>query len=207
MTRSLFAFALAAAAVPFVAGCGHKPRAKSGEYNEGKPQPQLSDNYEERVQKVKELAPQLEKGTAVVARYVNVSKGLRISFNYLDEFAPEWKDKFGARLIQAKSMMDNQLVSTITFLVKNLEPGHYVCDGMSTAIGASMDNHWDPVAPNTYWTFNDAPNGDHGQCEIDLHEAERPGDLEGTFRAKLLMNNKSGDFLLIEMGYMYVKRF
>jgi hypothetical protein len=158
------------------------------------------DQYDDTVKKVRQAMPNEPKGTAVVTRFLNEAKGTRISVLFFDDTSPIYKDKLKGHVIQAKATSDGKTIATISFLLRSFAPGRYECDGGNTVVGAAISDTWDPSAPGTYWSMN--PNG---QCELELHDGPN-GDIEGTFRGKLVTNDANG-YLLVENGYLYVKRF
>lgn len=163
------------------------------------------DHWDEQYALVKGKAPDLEKGAAIVVRFVNEKKGTKISLVYLTEEAPQFKEQIGSRVIIAKAKGKNETVlSTVTIIVKKWEAGKYPCSTGPdvVAIGAAISDEWDPKGPETYWTMND-----NGTCEVEITSGDKPGDLQAHFHAKLTQNKDASNYLLIDNGYFYVKRF
>jgi hypothetical protein len=206
--KSLATLLLGVCALTFLDACGHKKKVKHGGEDEDdgftpsshKKEANL-DKYDEQVERVRKLMPTMKKGTAVVTRFLNESKGTRISIIFADETAPMYKEKLDGRVIVAKATDDKErTIATISFLLHSFQPGRYECDKGNTVIGAAISETWEPNADGTYWSMNAG-----GACELELHEGPG-GDMEGTFRGKLVTNDNKG-YLLVENGYLYVKRF
>lgn len=187
-------------------GCGPKRRGPKygggGEegMSEGGGEKKNLDRYDEQVQLVREAFPKEVQGSAVVVRFYNASKNLKLSLVYVDKSAPEFKPKSGSHLVLAEAKNNGELLSTMSILHKNWQPGHYAC-GDDTLIGFSLSSNWNPAAPDTYGSWNAG-----GGCEFELHPAATPGDLEGSFRGVFVQNDGNGK-LTITDGYLYVKAF
>ncbi|MGZ3424579.1 MAG: hypothetical protein ACXWUG_04920 [Polyangiales bacterium] len=204
--KSLLTLLLGVCALTWLDACGPKKKAKYKDDDDDGFTPSSKknenlDNYDAQVEKVRKIMPTVNKGSAVVTRFLNESKGTRISIIYVDETSPMYKEKLDGRVIVAKADDgNNKTIATISFLLRSFQPGHYECDGANTVIGAAIAETWEPNADGTYWSMNPG-----GACELELREGPG-GDLEGNFRGKLVTNDKKG-YLLVESGYIYVKRF
>jgi hypothetical protein len=206
LSRALTTLAFALLAVTTLNGCGRKKPPKAPEEEEERTSAKDAnlDHYDDQLAVVKSKMPDVEKGSAIVVRFLNQGSGKRISLVYVDETPPQFKEKLNGRVIVAKaSGKGDETLSTISFLIKNFEPGRYECNTANheAVIGAAIADNWVPTDPETYWSLNEG-----GGCEIELHEGARPGDIEGSFRGRLVKNNGKG-FLIVENGYIYVKRF
>lgn len=198
--RSLLALALASSALLALGGCGGpKRRTVSG----GEPAAggnKNLDRYDSQVAVVREIFPKETRGSALVVRLYNASKDIKISLVYQDKSAPEYKPKSQSNLVLAEARNGSELLSTLSILHKNWQPGRYVC-GNDTLIGFSLGAGWDPGGPDTYGSWNGG-----GGCEFELRPSQLvPGDLEGTFRG--VFAQRGGAKLTIQDGYIYVKAF
>jgi hypothetical protein len=204
--KGLLTLLLGVCALTWLDACGPKKKAKHANdeddgFTPSSKKNENLDNYDSQVEKVRKVMPTVNKGSAVVTRFLNESKGTRISIIYVDETSPMYKEKLDGRVIVAKADDgNNKTIATISFLLHSFQPGRYECDKGSTVIGAAIAETWEPNAPGTYWSMNEG-----GACELELHEGPG-GDVEGTFRGKLVTNDSKG-YLLVENGYIYVKRF
>lgn len=203
--RLPFSLALASCALFVLDGCGPKHRGpKPGggeETSEGGGEKKNLDKFDAQVAYVRENFPKAPQGSAVVVRFYNATKDIKLSLIYFDKDAPEFKPKSGSHLVLALAKNDTgELLSTLSILHKNWQPGHYAC-GDDTLIGFSLSASWNPAAPDTYGSWNAG-----GGCEFELHPAQTPGDLEGSFRGVFVQNDGSGK-LTIQDGYLYVKAF
>ena len=106
-----------------------------------------------------------------------------------------------SHLVLAEAKNNGELLSTLSILHKNWQPGTYAC-GDETLIGFALSSSWNPAAPDTYGSWNAGAG-----CEFELHpSAAVPGDLEGSFRGVFVQNDGNGK-LTIQDGYIYVKAF
>lgn len=198
--------ALASCALLVLDGCGPKRRGpKYGgggeeETAEGGEKKNL-DNFDEQVATFRANWPSRAQGSVVVVRFFNKGNNLKLSLVYVDKSAPEFKPKSGNHLVLAEAIGKNdELLSTLSILHKNWQPGTYAC-GEDTLIGFALSNQWNPAAPDTYGSWNTGAG-----CEFELHPAQTPGDLEGTFRGEFVKNDGTGRLTVMD-GYFYVKAF
>lgn len=204
--RTPLAFVLAACALLVLDGCG--PKRRGPKYGSGNSDSSSSsgsnknlDRYDAQVAVVREVFPKETQGAAMVVRFYNPSKNMKLSLVYVDKSQPEFKPKSMSHLVLAEAKNDGELLSTMSILHKNWQPGTYAC-GDETLIGFSLSNTWNPAGPDTYGSWNAG-----GGCQFELHAASQsPGDLEGSFRGVFVQNGGGGK-LTIQDGYLYVKAF
>ncbi|MBI2388516.1 MAG: hypothetical protein HYV09_02765 [Deltaproteobacteria bacterium] len=200
--RLPYALAFASLALLVLDGCGPKKRGvrhapDTEEPSEGK----NLDNFDESVATFRAQWPSMPQGAVVVVRFFNPSNNLKLSLVYVDKAAPEFKPKSGNHLVLAEAKGKNsELLSTLSILHKHWQPGQYAC-GDDTLIGFALSSQWNPTAGETYGSWNKGAG-----CELELHPAAQPGDLEGSFRGVFVKNDGSGA-LTIQDGYIYVKSF
>jgi hypothetical protein len=197
---------LATSALLALEGCGPKRRPDYGFSRGGGEEPSATprknlDRYDEQVSLVRQAFPKEQHGSAVVARFYNPSKNMKLSLVYVDKSAPEFKPKSRSHLVLAEAKNNGELLSTMSILHTNWQPGTYSC-GNETLIGFALSDKWNPAAPDTYGSWNAGAG-----CEFELHPSPLvPGDLEGTFRGVFVQNDGGGK-LTIQDGYLYVKSF
>jgi hypothetical protein len=159
--------------------------------------------FDQKVAKVRELMPQFDRGTAVVAQFLVEKTQTRTSYFYLDDTSAEYNSTVKSWVMMPKAKADSSLISSMSIIAKRLEAGRYECgaDNLDVAIGIQMgSDKWSGKAADTSWTLNTG-----GACEFELHPAAKAGDLEGTFRGKL-PSNDGNTYLLIDEGYIYIRR-
>ena len=132
--QALCSLLIGALALSTLNACGKKPKPRTvveeeEESSDGsKSGGDDLDHWDEQYALVKSKAPDLDKGAAVVVRFVNEKKGTKISLVYLTTDAPQYKDQIDSRVLIAKATGKNdKVLSTVTIIVKNWEPGHYPC--------------------------------------------------------------------------------
>lgn len=208
LARRVLPVLIATLALAALDGCKPKkpPKGQDDEFGFDKTEKKQNlDRFDESVEKVREIMPNEQKGTAVVLRLLNESVGNPVSVVYVDEAPPEYKEKLDGRLIIAKAQdgKTKQVFSNVAIFNKRWEPGEYECAGATgdVAIGVQMSESWNAEAPETYWTMNSG-----GACRLIVKEGAKLGDWELLFQAKVVKNDGSGS-LLIRDGYAYVKRF
>ncbi len=203
--RSALPVLFATLALAALDGCKPKPPKDEFGFGGAPKKKENLDRFDESVAKVRDIMPNEEKGTAVVLRLLNESVGNPVSVVYVDESAPEYKEKLDGRLIIAKAQdgKTKEIFSNVAIFSKRWEPGTYECMGAEgdVAIGVQMSPTWNAEAPDTYWTMNPG-----GACQLKVTEGPKLGDWELQFEAKIVKNDGSGS-LLITGGYAYVKRF
>ncbi len=187
--------AAAPARVPTAAAPAEAPAARPARTN-------AADSFDEDVQRIRETVPKWDNGTGITARFLSEASGDRMSLIYVDTTPPEFNASGGYWVVQARAKVNGQVAGHVIFLMKNLAPGRYEGSPMKkdVAVGSLLGAAtWEGRNPETAWSMNEG-----GWVELVLREG-RSGDLEGTFRAKLVANN-GRNYQTVESGYFYINR-
>jgi hypothetical protein len=161
-----------------------------------------ADSFDDDVRRIRETVPRWDNGTGLTARFLSEASGERMSLIYVDATPPEFNAGGGYWVIQAKAKVDGQVAGHVLLLLKSLSPGRYEGSAqkkdvaLASLLGAPA---WEGRHPSTAWSANEG-----GWVELTLRES-RGGDLEGSFRAKLVAND-GRSYQTVESGYFYINR-
>lgn len=160
-------------------------------------------SFEENMQRIKEKVPTWDNGAGITVNFLNETSGKRLSLVFVDQGPPIFKDQIGLWVVQGKATGNNETLGHMVIGLQNLAPGRYSGSPSSKAVVMSIaltSANYDGNSPETTWTINEG-----GWIEMTLQDGRAPGDLEGTFRAKLYSNDTK-KFYTVENGYLYINR-
>jgi hypothetical protein len=162
-----------------------------------------ADSFDEDMKRIGDAVSKWDNGTGLAVRFLKEAAGTRVSLIYVDPTPPALNKKLGLWVVQSQAKMNNKIVGHFLILLKDLKVGRF--EGSPTkkdAVCASLigTETWDGKNPEA--AFSTEPGA---WCEVVLRPARTPGDFEGSFRGKLVMNNHTG-WQTIESGYVYIKR-
>jgi len=160
------------------------------------------NTFDQDVARIRQTVPGWDNGTGLSILFLKESTGKRLSLIYVDPTPPAFKDGPGLWMIQAKATSNNQTIGWAVILLKTLAPGRYQGspNQNDVVLAVCMGETWDGKNPETTWSINPG-----SYAEMELRAAGAPGDLEGSFRGKLV-DNKGQGFHTIENGYIYINR-
>lgn len=182
---------------------GGGEQAQGGPPPTGSPaQGSTGDDFLDGINRVKGKVPGWDSGTGVVIKFLKEATGSRLSLIYVDTTAPEYKSQVGLWLIHTKAHADNKVLGHFMLMLKNLSPGTYRGSPSSKDVimATQIGERWNGKAPDATWSINN-----QSWCEITLRPGRASGDLEGSFRAKLV-DNSGQSYHTIENGYIYINR-
>lgn len=153
---------------------------------------------------VRETMSKQDHGVGLIATYLVEATQARTNFVYHSDEPPKWIEDATSWVVLSQGTDEKEQTSSILLMgLPQLKPGHYEgSDSRHEATIASSigDATFLPKGPDTTWSSNEG-----SWCEIDVKAANSRGDLEGSFKGKL-MSNDAKAYYLIEQGYFYVRR-
>ncbi|MFI5299784.1 MAG: hypothetical protein ACHREM_16985 [Polyangiales bacterium] len=217
--HSLFALASAFAFASVLSACGPKKHARVAADDDDDDAPKRGhavskhggeDSGDAREQfrvgakVVHDTMSKQDHGVGLIATYLVEKTEARTNFVYHSDTPPVWVEDATSWVVVSQGTDEKEVTNSILVLgLPQLKPGHY--EGSDSRHEATLaasigETKFEPKGPETSWSSNGG-----SWCEIEVKSANSRGDLEGSFKGKL-MSNSGDSYYLIEQGYFYVRR-
>lgn len=178
-------------------------RVKRAETARPSAPPSDADSFDADRERIRASVSKWQHGTGATLRFLKESTGDRLSLIFVDDSAPRFDLETSAYTIDAKARVSGgKVVGHFYLLLKDLRPGKYHGDDHTKGaiMGVLMgDTSWDAQNPEAALSVNR-----ESWCDVELH-ATANGELEGSFRARLVDNRGAG-YINVESGFLFIKR-